>query len=245
MKRVLRIALVVLGIAGLLALGRSGVFEAGIARIEALGAWAPVVFVVAQVVTTLAMVPSIVPTFAAGALFGFAQGLPLSLVGSGLGAVAALEVGRRFARERIARRFGSDPRFRAIDRLARERGWRFVVLARLSPVIPFTIGNYALGATPIRSRDYGFASVLGTLPSNAVYVYLGALAGDVATARVRDERSAAEWALLGLGVVATIVLTVALQRAMKPLLDDELARGESGDGDEPAPVETPGSDRDA
>jgi len=45
------------------------------------------------------MVPSVAPSFAAGALFGVLQGLPLTLLGAGLGAVSAFGLGRRLANE--------------------------------------------------------------------------------------------------------------------------------------------------
>ena len=166
------------------------------------------------------MVPSVAPNFAAGALFGVLQGLPLTLLGAGLGAVSAFGLGRTFARASVERRFGSDPRFEVLSRLAQERGWKIVALARLTPIFPFSIGNYAFGLTSIRARDYLFASMLGTIPSNAVYVYLGAAAGEVAAGGASgSERTPAEWALLGAGLVATVVLMFFLRRLANEALE--------------------------
>jgi uncharacterized membrane protein YdjX (TVP38/TMEM64 family) len=206
----------------LYALNRSGALEAALAGIESLGPWAAPVFVALHAVSVVVLVPSIVPNFAAGALFGFLLGLPLTLLGAGLGAVAAFGLGRTVAHGWVERRFGSDSRFRALSKLARERGWKIVALARLTPIFPFSIGNYAFGVTAIRARDYFFASVLGTIPSNAVYVYLGALAGEVAAGSAAGrERTPAEWALLVAGLVATGVLVVFLRR----LATDALGEG--------------------
>ena len=54
-------------------------------------------------------------------------------------------------------------------------------LLRLSPAFPFTLLNYALGLTRVRFADYA-ARGLGMLPGTLLYVYLGKVAGDVASA---------------------------------------------------------------
>lgn len=198
--------------AALLAGHRAGGFDATTQAIASLGPFAAPVFVLVHMVSVAAFVPSVAPALAAGALFGLAPGLPLSVLGAGLGAVLALGIGRSFLREWTLRRFSHDPRFQALSRLTRERGARIVVLARLSPLFPFSLGNYAFGATPIRPRDYLLASMLGTLPSNAVYVYFGSLAGEVVGVAPAQDRSSAEWALWALGLAATIALFVYVRR---------------------------------
>jgi uncharacterized membrane protein YdjX (TVP38/TMEM64 family) len=220
MNRVVRVALLLALGTALYTLNRSGAVEAALGHIEALGPWAPLVFVVLHTVSVVVLVPSLAPNFAAGALFGVVQGLPLTLLGAGLGAVAAFGLGRTVARAPVERRFANDARFRALSKLTRERGWKIVALARLTPIFPFSIGNYAFGVTAIRARDYFFASVLGTIPSNAVYVYLGAVAGEVAAGSAAGhERTPAEWALLCTGLLATVVLAVFLRRVAGEALE--------------------------
>ena len=220
-SRVLRgLGLVALG-GALYALNRSGVFESALAGIESLGPWAAPVFVALHAFSVVLMVPSVAPNFAAGALFGVLVGLPLTLLGAGLGAVTAFMLGRTAARDTVERRFGEDARFKSLSRLVGERGWKIVALARLTPVFPFSIGNYAFGVTAIRAREYFFASVLGTIPSNAVYVYLGTVAGEVAgSGAATGERTPAEWVLLAAGLVATVVLVVFLRRIASEALEE-------------------------
>jgi uncharacterized membrane protein YdjX (TVP38/TMEM64 family) len=145
MNRVVRVALLLALGTALYTLNRSGAVEAALGHIEALGPWAPLVFVVLHMVSVVVLVPSLAPNFAAGALFGVVQGLPLTLLGAGLGAVAAFGLGRTVARAPVERRFANDARFRALSKLTRERGWKIVALARLTPIFPFSIGNYAFG----------------------------------------------------------------------------------------------------
>jgi uncharacterized membrane protein YdjX (TVP38/TMEM64 family) len=45
-------------------------------------------------------------------------------------------------------------------------------LLRVSPIIPFTLLNYVLGATSITTKD-NFLSLVGFIPDAILYVYLG------------------------------------------------------------------------
>jgi len=191
------------------AVQRAGGLEVLLEAVRGLGPLAVPAFVALHALSVVVLLPSVVPTLAAGGLFGLAVGLPVSLVGAGLGALAAFGIGRTVARAQVERRLAGDRRFQALARLSSERGWRIVALARLTPIFPFSLGNYAFGVTAIPALHYAGASVLGTLPSNAVYVYLGAVAGDVASG---EGRTPLEWGLLALGGVATVALVAYLQR---------------------------------
>ena len=99
-------------------------------------------------------------------------------------------------------------RFAAIDRAVGAQGRKIVFLLRLSPIFPFNLLYYALGLTRVRLADYLVAS-LGMIPGTLLYVYSGKLAGDVAAVAggAGVERGAGYYALLGLGFLATVVVT--------------------------------------
>ena len=113
----------------------------------------------------------------------------------------------------VEEKLESHERFAAIDRALGEQGLKIAVLLRLSPIFPFNLLNYALGLSPIRLRDYIIAH-LGMLPGTLLYVYYGRLAGAVAevAAGVETERNAGYYAVLGLGLVATVVVTTIVTR---------------------------------
>lgn len=203
-------------------LRESGAANAALDWIEGRGVWAPFVFVGLHAASVVFFVPSIVPAAAGGILFGVALGIPLTVLGVALGSTGALAIGRYVARERVARAFGGDRRFQALDRAVRRKGWRIVALARLTPVFPFSIGNYAFGLSGIPAWNYLFASGLGTIPSNAVYVYVGSLTGSLAAASAEGRtRTPVEWALLVGGLVATVALTLYLRRVAGRALSEE------------------------
>ncbi len=97
-------------------------------------------------------------------------------------------------------------------RLVSQRGWKIIVLARLSPIFPFSVANYAFGLTSMRAWVYGLGSMIGSIPSTLVFVSLGAAAGGMGTDAASSERTPAEWALLAVGFVAMVGLFVVVRR---------------------------------
>jgi len=179
-----------------------------------LGPWGPVVFIAGYVAAALAFVPGSVLTIAAGAIFGLAAGTAYVFVGASLGACAAFLLARGFARGWVEHRLAGNPRFAAIDRAIATEGLWIVFLLRLSPLFPFSLGNYALGLTRVRFRDYALACA-GMLPWTFVYVYLGSVVGD----------TGGGWRLLA-GLLVTAVVVYLIARAARRALAQ--ATGERG-----------------
>lgn len=225
---------VVLALAALLALVLVGRRAAGLvpefaAWVNGLGPWGPVVFIAGYVVATVAFVPGSLLTLAAGAVFGITKGVALVFVGASLGASAAFLVARYVARSSIERRLAGNAKFAAIDRAIAGEGRKIVTLLRLSPVFPFNLLNYGLGLTQIRFTDYLLA-MIGLLPGTILYVYSGKLVGDVAAlaAGGGPPKGWGYYAVLGLGLLATVAVTAVVTRTARRAL------GEVTDG-------TPGS----
>ncbi len=183
-------------------------------------------FVALYVVATVAFVPGLPLTLAAGALFGLVEGSLLVSIGSTLGATAAFFAGRTVARDWVRRRIAAWPRFAAVDRAVESRGFLVVLLTRLSPLFPFFLLNYAYGVTAARPRDYVLGSWLGMMPATVAYVYAGSLAADVSAALAGEaELGRAGWVLLGLGFAATISVTVLVTRVARGFLEREIGSG--------------------
>lgn len=216
--RVLAVA-AVLTVVTLIGRGAAGYIPAFAGWVERQGSRGPVVFVLGYALAAVAFIPGSILTIAAGAIFGLARGTALAFGGAVLGATAAFLVSRYLARPMVERRFQADPRVRSIDRAVEERGLRLVFLLRLSPVLPFNALNYVLGITRVRLRDYVLGS-LGMLPATLLYVWTGKLAGDVAAAAggAAPPRGAAYWATLGVGLAATVAVTVMVTRMARTAL---------------------------
>ena len=179
------------------------------------GPWGPVIFVGLYVVATVLFIPGSVLTLGAGAVFGMALGSVCVSISATLGATAAFLVGRYLARDSIARKIGKSEKFATIDRAVADEGWKIVLLTRLSPVFPFTLLNYAFGLTRVKLSHYVLASWLGMIPGTVMYVYLGSLVNVGAGHR---QRTTGEWLLYGVGLMATVTVTVFVTRLARRAL---------------------------
>ena len=182
--------------------------------VKTLGPWGPVVFIAAYVAAAVAFVPGSVLTVAAGAIFGLGAGTLYVFIAASLAACISFALARGVLRGAIERRLEGNARLGAIDRAIAAEGRKIVFLLRLSPLFPFSLGNYALGLTRVRFADYAIACT-GMLPWTFVYVYLGAFVGDVGLG----------WKLVGLAITAVMVFLAA--RLAKRALDRATAEGAS------------------
>lgn len=190
-----------------------------------LGPWGPVLFIVAYIVASVTLAPAFLLTFAAGAVFGLWRGTLLVYIAASLGSSAVFAIASPLADSRFLRWLGKDPRVAAVRNAVVGEGAWVMFLLRLSPVVPFVFLNYALALSGVRYRDFMAASV-GMLPAIVMYVYYGKVAGDVAklAAGIAPPRGPAYYALLVVGLIATIVATTAVTRAARRSMKDAALR---------------------
>lgn len=224
MTRAVRVVAIVAVVAGLVALGRvfGDRLPVFVEWVRGQGALAPVVFVAGYAAAVVVLVPGSLLTLAAGAIFGLRDGVAIVFVGAVAGASAAFLIARHLVRRPFERRLAGDTRFAAIDQAVSREGRKIVFLLRLSPVFPFSLLNYGLGLTQVRFADYVAASI-GMLPGTFLYVYYGKLAGDVASlaAGAATPKGTGYWLVLGLGLAATVAVTVLITRLARRALASE------------------------
>lgn len=162
--------------------------------VASTGPWGPVVYVVVHIALTLVPVPKNVLAGIAGALFGVAGGITASWTGAMLSAVVTFWLAGRLGRRAVAELTG--PRIDRVQQLLRRQGLLAVVVARLTPVVPFTIINYGAGVSAVTARDFVLGTAVGVIPGTVAYVVVGASAGEDATT-------------IGLAGAAAVLLLVA------------------------------------
>jgi uncharacterized membrane protein YdjX (TVP38/TMEM64 family) len=143
-----------------------------------VGAWFPLAFLCAHVVVTVLPFPRTAFTLAAGLLFGPVLGVTIAVTASTLSAVIAL-LGVRALGWQLSN-LVSHPKVDALDARLRARGWPAVLSLRLIPAVPFSVLNYAAGASSVGVLPYFLATLVGLLPGTAAVVVLGdAMTGNV------------------------------------------------------------------
>ena len=144
-----------------------------------VGPWFPLAFLAAHVVVTVFPFPRTAFTLAAGLLFGTSTRVSrLAVAASTLSALIALWLVRvaGWQLDRLVRH----PGIEAVDARFRQRGWAIVLSLRLIPAVPFSVINYAAGASAVRVSPYTVATFVGLIPGTLAFVVLG----DAVTGRV-------------------------------------------------------------
>ncbi len=176
------------------------------AGFSGLGLVAPLAFIPTFVIGTTLLVPTAILTLAAGALFGAPVGFVVAMISSLTGASAGFLSGRYLSRGWLLKKISVSQKFTDLDHAIAEKGWKIVILLRLSAICPFVILNYGLGLSKIRFKHYFLASLIGSIPGTLLNVYLGSLAGKLVFEPDQLHKTPAEWAIVSVGLVMTLVL---------------------------------------
>lgn len=195
------------------------VFRDALAWISDLGPLGLLIFIALYILACVLLLPGSILTLGAGVVFGVVKGSIAVSIGATLGATCAFLVGRYLARNWVAGKIAGNAKFKAVDEAVAREGWKIVLLTRLSPVFPFNLLNYAFGLTQVSLKHYFFASWLGMIPGTVMYVYIGSLAGDLASLGAGGRtRTTGEWVLYGVGLLAALVVTVFVTRVARKAL---------------------------
>lgn len=203
-----------------------------LAWIDSLGAIAPIAFILLYIIITVAFIPASVVTLGAGVVFGVVQGALFVFIGAMLGATAAFLVGRYVARDWVGRKIANNAKFQAIDEAIAREGGKIIFLIRLSPAFPFNLLNYALGLTKISLKNYVLGTT-GIIPGTIMYVYLGSLAGNLATLGTGEAPSnpAITWTIRILALIATIAVSGYVTRIASKALSESVPSIEDDNGE--------------
>nr|CAB3475027.1 unnamed protein product [Digitaria exilis] len=126
--------------------------------IEGYGPAGYALFVLVYAGLEVLAIPAIPLTMSAGLLFGSVTGTIIVSVSGTLAAAVAFLIARYFARERILKMVEGNKKFLAIDKAIGENGFKVVTLLRLSPLLPFSLGNYLYGLTSVKFLPYVLGS---------------------------------------------------------------------------------------
>ncbi|KAJ9676267.1 hypothetical protein PVL29_024999 [Vitis rotundifolia] len=190
--------------------------------IEGYGPAGYALFVAAYAGLEILAIPAIPLTMSAGLLFGSFTGTIIVSISGTVAASVAFLIARYFARERILKLVEGNKKFLAIDKAIGENGFRVVTLLRLSPLLPFSLGNYLYGLTSVKFVPYVLGSWLGMLPGTWAYVSAGAFGRAI----IQDESDIGllggnnSLITLGLGLLATALAATYVTRLAKDAVKD-------------------------
>lgn len=197
------------------------------AWLQALGGWAPIAFVLIDMLVVICVLPGIILTMGAGFLFGLLEGSILILIATTLGGAIAFLIARYLFGERATNYLKDHKRLQAINDEFTPNAWQIVLLTRLIPFFPFKLSNYFFGVTNFSFAHYVVGTLIGIIPNTIFLVYLGSITADIATlGQSQTALTPAHWLIYGLGLVATIVAIVVITRGARRALQKYLRPGD-------------------
>lgn len=143
------------------------------------GAWGPVVYILCWVFLPMGFFPVPLLAITGGMGFGFFWGAIYTFIGAALNLITMFFMSRYLARDTIQKWLSN--RYPAAFTKISNQSYlkRFLVFARIVPLIPYTVENYLFGLTHIKFWDYLYLSLIFILPGTFIYVNIGDKSMDV------------------------------------------------------------------
>ncbi len=134
------------------------------------GPWAPMVFIVAYILLTIAFFPTSVMSVLGGVLFGAIFGTIYVVIAATIAATIAFSIAHFFGRDTVEKL--AKGKVKEIEDKIEHHGFTSIALMRLM-FLPYMPLSYVAGLTKIRWRDFTLATFLTNIPGGFVFVYLG------------------------------------------------------------------------
>ena len=147
-------------------------------------------------------IPGVLPCMLiAGYVFKLPMAVALIVASRAIGSAFSFLLGRYLARDWVRNRFG--PAIEKLDGGVAKDGWLYLLVLRLTPVLPDSLINPGMGLTAIRFQTFLVVSVVGMVPWAILY----AAAGRQLSTLSSDNVLPTHWILL-LGGFACLLLVV-------------------------------------
>lgn len=190
-------------------------------------------FILLDTLTVVLVLPGTPGNLAAGYIFGTFVGSLVSILGITFGAVAAFMLGRTLMRSWALQKMEEYPKFKAIDKAIADNAFLLIFLMRFSPLMPFAICCYMLGATRVSWITYSLASFFGLSIPTAAYCHLGSLMKDLSSMWEKGgDKKNSSFTYVVVFAGATVMLVVLITYITKKALDNAIKKSEEMAGKE-------------
>ena len=172
------------------------------AFIRSFGSWAPLAY--AAIYIICAPIPFFAPLFSAigGLLFGTIRGTLYLIVIATVSALVPFSLARRLGQEWVEGKLKGKKLDDIYQRSEGRKGFSFILLMRLIPVLPWEIQNYVGGLTKVSVPTFVVATMLG--------IVLGAFSLAFLGAAVTDPSSWQFYAAVALKIATALIPVVAI-----------------------------------
>lgn len=183
---------------------------------DRMGVWAMPAYVVVHTLTLALCLPyAVFMEATASLIFGFFPAVLCVFSAKVLGASLSFWIGRLVFRSSSSAKewVQKNKYFHILSKGVERDGWKFVLLARFSPMPSYVI-NYALAATRVGFIvDFLLPTVIGCLPMIMQNTSIGSLAG-AAVASASGSQKSQVWSYLfpALGIISSIFISLRIRK---------------------------------
>lgn len=180
-----------------------------IEKVRSYGPVAPVVYFFVYLAAAISGFSRTVLTIIAGILFEPVIAFVVVTVAMMITFIVTFTAARYFMADWVQARLDEIPVARKLLCAVEDNCFRMLVLMRLNPFVPGIVNGYGFGLTSIKPTTYFLASVIGSLPLNLIFIYLG-WAGGTAILQSGEEASSLQSGTVLFGTIISVVMLVAI-----------------------------------
>ena len=191
---------------------------------EELGPLSSVIYCLMISLAIVMVLPTPILKVGSGALFPYWLAVLVNFIASLIGGLIAFLLGRWLFRDYISQIVASDERLVKLESAINEEAMQISVLVRLSPLLPDELLNYVMSSSPVSIRVF-FLSNLSSIVYSLAYAYFGLAAGKLVFSGEGMDgfaKSPAGTALLIIGVIASILVTMLIARITKKAVNNRV-----------------------
>ena len=132
-------------------------------------------FIIFYILIVLLILPASWLSLLSGFLYGSYLGSIIVFFAAAIGASVAFFISKSFLSIKLKKVINNFPKSTLMEQVVQKGGLKLILLARLSPIFPFSILNYFYGLNNIKFRDFALG-LLGIIPGTFLYCSIGSLA---------------------------------------------------------------------
>ena len=174
-------------------------------------------FILFYILIVLLILPASWLSLLAGFLYGSYLGSIIVVFAAAIGASAAFFISKSFLSIKLKKVINRFPQLSLMEKVVQKGGLKLILLARLSPVFPFSILNYFYGLNNIKFRDFALG-LLGIIPGTFLYCSLGSLAKSVQD--LKNLQPTSNFFITILSIVSTLLVVYFSAKYAKQYINE-------------------------
>ncbi len=137
------------------------------------GMVAPIIYILINVIRPFTLFPISVLSLAGGLAFGVVWGTVYTVFSATIGAILSFYIAKHLGTRWLKQKTDSPSRIEKWQNQLKEKGFVYILLLRIIPVLNFDVVSYVAGISRLKLRSYILATMLGVLPGTLAYNLLG------------------------------------------------------------------------